>query len=113
MAAIGLYGVLAYYVTRRTQEIGVRVALGATGANVMRSVVGRGLLLVTIGLAIGIPASAAVTRLLRAQLFEVAPNDAVTYTGVIALLLVIGAVACLVPARRAVRIDPVVALKAE
>jgi predicted permease len=113
LAAIGLYGVLAYYVTRRTQEIGVRVALGATGADVMRSVVGRGLLLVTLGLAIGIPASAAVTRLLRAQLYEVAPTDAVTYAGVIALLLVIGAVACLVPARRAVKIDPVVALRAE
>jgi putative ABC transport system permease protein len=113
LAAIGLYGVLAYYVTRRTQEIGVRVALGATAGHVVRSVVGRGLLLVAIGLVIGLPGSIAVTRLLRSQLYEVAPTDPVTYTGVAALLLVIGTVACLVPARRAVSIDPVNALKVE
>ncbi len=113
LAAIGLYGVLAYYVTRRTQEIGVRVAFGATAGHVLRSVVGRGLILVSAGLAIGLPVSAGVTRLIRSQLYEVAPTDPLTYIGVIACLLIIGTVACLVPARRAVRIDPVIALKAE
>ncbi len=113
LAAFGLYGVLAYYVTRRTQEIGVRVALGATGGNVMRSVVGRGLVLVVAGLAVGLPASVVVTRVLRSQLYEVAPTDPLTYAGVVLCLLLTGTVACLVPARRAVRIDPVVALKAE
>jgi len=113
LAAIGLYGVLAYYVTRRTREIGVRVALGASGASVTRSVVGRGLILVSAGLAIGLPVSVVVTRVLRSQLYEVALTDPLTYAGVVALLLIIGTVACLVPARRAVRIDPVVALRAE
>jgi putative ABC transport system permease protein len=113
LATFGLYGVLAYYVTRRTQEIGVRVALGATGSNVMWSVVGRGLVLVAAGLAVGLPASVVVTRVLRSQLYEVVPTDPLTYAGVVVCLLLTGTVACLVPARRAVRIDPVVALKAE
>jgi predicted permease len=113
LAAIGLYGVLAYYVTRRTQEIGVRVAFGATGGNVIRSVVGRGLVLVAAGLAIGLPGSVGIAQLLQSQLYDVAPTDLLTYTCVVACMLVIGTVACLVPVRRAVRIDPVVALKAE
>ena len=113
LAMIGLYGVLAYYVARRTQEIGVRVAFGATGGDVVRSVIGRGLLFVSAGLAIGLPCSVAVTRLLRSQLYEVAPTDPLTYASVVACLLLVGTVACLVPARRAVRIDPVDALRAE
>jgi len=113
LAAIGLYGVLAYYVTRRTQEIGVRVAFGATGGRVIRSVVSRGLVLVSAGLAIGLPSSVAVARLLQSQLYEVAPTDLLTYTCVVACMLVIGTLACLIPVRRAVRVDPVAALKAE
>jgi predicted permease len=113
LAVIGLYGVLAYYVTRRTQEIGVRMAFGANRGHVIRSVVGRGIVLVSGGLAIGLPASLAVTRLLQAQLYEVGPTDPLTLTGVVSCLLVVGTLACLLPALRAVRIDPVVALRAE
>jgi putative ABC transport system permease protein len=113
LAAIGLYGVLAYYVARRTREIGVRVAFGATGGQVRRSVVGRGLALVMIGLAIGLPASIAATRILRSQLYDVVTTDPLTYLGVVASLLLVGTAACLVPARKAMKVDPVVALKAE
>jgi predicted permease len=113
LTVIGLYGVLAYYVTRRTQEIGVRVAFGATGGHVIRSVVSRGLTLVVGGLAIGLPGSVGVTRLLQSQLYEVAPTDLLTLTGVVTCLLLVGTLACVVPARRALSIDPVVALRAE
>ncbi len=113
LAAVGLYGVLAYYVTRRTQEIGIRVAFGATGSNVFRLVVGRGLILVLAGLAIGLPGSVGVAHLLRSRLYEVAPTDLLSLTGVIVCLLLVGTLACVVPASRALRIDPVVALRAE
>lgn len=113
LAMIGLYGVLAYFVTSRTQEIGVRVAFGASGGHVIRLVISRGLVLVASGLAIGLPGSVAVTRTLRSQLYEVAPTDPLAITGVVACMLLVGTLACLFPARRAARLDPVVALKAE
>lgn len=113
LAMIGLYGVLAYFVTSRTQEIGVRVAFGASGGHVIRLVISRGLVLVSSGLAVGLPGSVAVTRMLRSQLYEVAPTDPLAITGVVTCMLLVGTLACLFPARRAARLDPVVALKAE
>jgi hypothetical protein len=113
LACIGLYGLLAYEVSRRTREIGIRMALGAQAANVLRSVVTRGLILALIGAAIGTAASLAVTRYLGSMLFRIKPNDPLTLFGVCALLLVVALAACYVPARRATRVDPLVALRYE
>jgi ABC-type antimicrobial peptide transport system permease subunit len=111
MAAAGLYGVIAYTVTQRTQEIGVRVALGAEPRSVVRLVAAEGLRLTAVGMAAGTLAAAAVSRAMRSVLFEVSPADPVTY---IAVLLVFAATACaalVVPARRALRVDPITALR--
>jgi len=113
LAAIGLYGLLAYEVSRRTREIGIRMALGARAANVLRSVVSRGLILALIGAAIGTAASLAVTRYLGSMLFRVKPNDPLTLLGVCVLLLVVAVVACYVPALRATQVDPLVSLRYE
>ncbi|MFG1690983.1 ADOP family duplicated permease [Gemmatimonadota bacterium] len=113
LSMTGLYAVLAYYVSCRTREIGIRVAFGATAVHVMKSVLSRGLVLVAGGLAVGLGCAFGVTRLLQAQLYEVGVTDPVTFLGVGAALLVIGAVASLVPARRATRVDPVRAMQVE
>lgn len=113
LAVGGVYGILAFQVARRTHEIGIRVALGASTAHVTRSVLRHGLLLVGGGLVIGVPCALAATGALRSQLYSIESTDPVTY-GVVALcFLLIGALACLVPARRALRVDPVRALQAE
>ncbi len=106
LSAVGLYGVLAYQVSRRTREIGVRMALGASEASVSGEVVKGGLRLVTIGLALGIPASVFASRLVRGMLFGVGPSDPLTYLGVAAFFVTVATVACLMPARRAARVDP-------
>ncbi len=113
LAAIGLYGVVAYNVARRLHEIGIRIALGATGASVVQLVFRKAMLLVTIGLALGLAGAAALTRLLRQQLFGIEPTDAFTYVGVCICFLLIGTLACLLPALRAVRVDPVEAFREE
>ena len=113
LSMTGLYAVLAYYVSRRTREIGIRVAFGATGVHVMRSVLGRGLKLVTIGLGVGLATAFGVTRLLQAQLYQVGATDPATFVGVGMGLLVIGVMASLIPARRATRVDPVRAMQVE
>ena len=113
LAVTGTYGLVAYAVARRTSEIGVRIALGASSWDILRAVAGRGLLLAGAGVALGVAGSLALTRVLKAQLFETSPTDAVTFAGVSALLLAISALASYVPARRAMRVDPVAALRAE
>jgi predicted permease len=113
LSAVGLYGVIAYSVTQRTREIGVRVALGADHRSVERLVVGEGLRLTTVGLVVGILSALASTRLLASLLYGVSPADPASYVGIGLLVVVIASVASWIPARRAVRIDPVAALRAE
>jgi putative ABC transport system permease protein len=113
LAAIGLYGVLAYQVARRLHEIGVRIALGATSSNVVRLVFQKGMLLVALGLGLGLIVALWATRLLEQQLFSIVSTDPATYIGVAVCFVFVGAMACLVPAMRAVRIDPVEAFRGE
>ena len=113
LAAIGLYGLLAHEVARGTREIGIRVALGAPAGQVLGRVVRQGVVLAVIGLAIGAAGSLAVTRLLGTMLFEVKPGDPVTLIGVSLLLMLVALAACYIPARRASRVEPLVALRHE
>ncbi len=113
LAALGIYGVLANAVAQQTQEIGVRVALGATGFDVMWMVLGRALALMGIGLAIGIAGALALTRTMASLLFEVRPTDVTSFAGAIAGLFAVALIASLVPAWRATRVDPIIALRAE
>lgn len=113
LATIGVYGVMSYSVARRSQEMGVRMALGARSGQVVRFVLGQGMRTIAIGLAIGIAGAFGVTRLLRTQLFGVGPTDPVTFVWVPVALAVVAFVACYLPARRASRVDPVAALRAE
>jgi putative ABC transport system permease protein len=111
LAAVGVYGVMAYSVRERTQEIGVRMALGATAASVLRLMLGQALQLVVIGIAVGLIAAGALTRLLEQLLFEVEPLDPWTFAATALVLLVVATVAAYVPARRAMRMAPVDALR--
>jgi predicted permease len=113
LAAIGLYGVIAYSVSQRTQEIGIRLAIGAQRRDVMRLVLGGGLRLVIAGVIVGLIGAAALTRLLQSMLFGVTAHDPLVFAGNAALLIAVATVACLVPALRATRVDPIVALRAE
>jgi len=113
LAAVGLYAVLAYYVAGRRHEIGIRMALGASSGDVVELVLKRGLALVAIGLVLGAAGSLALTRLLRDMLFQVEPTDLTTYVAVAFVFLIVGTVACLLPAWRALRVDPMSALQSE
>jgi hypothetical protein len=113
LAAVGLYGVMAYAVARRTSEIGIRMALGAERGSVLRMVVRETLALMVAGIALGIPAAIAATRLLRSALFGVEPGDPATVATVTAILLAVALFAGYIPARRASAVDPVVALRHE
>jgi predicted permease len=113
LAAVGIYGVTSYTTRQRTHEIGIRVALGATRADILRLVLSRGMMLTAIGLAIGLALSFGATRFMKSQLLGVTSTDALTFTLVAVLLSVVALVACFVPARRAMRVDPMVALRYE
>lgn len=113
LAGIGIYGVMAYVVTQRTTEIGVRMALGATPAEVFRLVLGDGLRITAIGVALGIGGSLMVARSLTTLLFGVTPGDPRTFAATAGLLLLVASAACFIPARRATQVDPMVALRAD
>jgi putative ABC transport system permease protein len=113
LATAGVFGVMAYSVSRRTREIGVRVALGATRRDVLRMILGQGLRTIFIGVAIGIAASLLLTRTMQSLLFDVTPTDPLTFAGVTLLLVATALLACYIPARRATRVDPIVALRCE
>ena len=113
LAMVGIYGVISYSVTQATQEIGIRMALGARRGDVLRIVFGYAGVLMAAGLALGVVAALAAGRLLAAQLFEVKPTDPATYAAVASVLLATGLLACTIPALRAMRVDPLVALRNE
>jgi ABC-type antimicrobial peptide transport system permease subunit len=113
LSAIGIYGVLSYLVSRRTREIGIRLAIGAGRLQVLRLVLGSGLVLAFIGVAVGLMAAFVVTRFMSALLHDVSPGDPLTFVSVALVLTMVAILASLVPAWRATRVDPVVALKAE
>jgi ABC-type antimicrobial peptide transport system permease subunit len=113
LACLGIYGVMAFLVARRTPEIGIRMALGATPTTVVQMIFVESALLVLGGIAFGLPATLAATRLIASQLFGVGPADPVTIGGATLLMTTLAATAGFLPARRATRVDPVIALRSE
>jgi ABC-type antimicrobial peptide transport system permease subunit len=113
VALLGVYGVISYSVARRTQEIGVRMALGAARGNVLRMILRQGLTLVSIGAAIGTVGALGATRVLASELYGVTVTDPLSFLAVFVLMLAIGCMACWFPARRAMQVDPLVALRYE
>ena len=113
LSVTGIFGLAAYSVTKRLRELGIRMALGAQRTNLMRLVVRQGLVLALVGAVIGVGASMAATRLMASMLYGVRPNDPGTFATVLVLLLLVAFAACVIPARRAMRIDPMVALREE
>ena len=111
LALIGTYGLMSYSVNQRRREIGIRVALGAQGNDVMRLIIRQGMVLVGIGVAVGVLLSFGATRLFATLLFGVSTTDPVTFIGVPAMLMLIGLIASYLPARRVLRVDPVAALR--
>jgi putative ABC transport system permease protein len=113
LAAIGLFGVIAYAVGERTREIGIRIALGAKPREIFRLVVGQGMVLALVGLLVGLPLALGMGRAVAGLLYGVAPNDFATFAGVAGMLAAVALAACYIPARRAMRVDPVIALRCE
>jgi putative ABC transport system permease protein len=113
LATAGIYGVMAYFVTQRTREIGVRIALGAQWRDVLKLILRSGMTLVVLGLTIGLAGALALTRLMATLLFEVSPTDPITFGGVALCVILATLLACYIPARRATKVDPMVALRYE
>jgi ABC-type antimicrobial peptide transport system permease subunit len=113
LAAVGTYGVLSYLVTERQREIGIRMALGANRSSVLGMVLRQGLTTTAVGLVLGIAGALGLTRLASSLLFEVAPTDPATFGAVAGVITLVALVACVVPARRATKVDPMVALREE
>jgi putative ABC transport system permease protein len=113
LAALGIYGVISYSVSQRTRELGIRIALGATQERVVRLVLGQGMALTSVGIAAGLVGAYWLVRLLASMLFGVTATDAPTFAGVSVVLLGVAGAASYLPARRAARVDPVTAMRAE
>jgi putative ABC transport system permease protein len=113
LAAVGIYGVISYSVAQRTREVGIRMALGAQTIDVIKLVVRDGLKLVVIGVLVGLGGAVMLTRLMTTLLFGVAPTDSLTYGAVTVILIAVALAACYIPARRATKVDPLVALRFE
>jgi len=113
LACVGIYGVISYLTGQRIHEIGVRMALGAQRSDVLRLVMGHGARMALIGVAIGIGTALGLTRLIANQLFGVSAHDPLTFAGVAVLLIIVALAACYIPARRAMRVDPMIALRCE
>src|SRR5262249_48492350 len=111
LAAVGVYGVLAFSVSQRRQEMGVRIALGAQQRDVLRLVVGQGLSLAAVGVCAGLVGAFGITRVIASLLYNVTPTDPISFGGVSVFLAAIAAVASYIPARRAMKVDPIVALR--
>ncbi len=113
LTVTGIYSVISYTVSHHTREIGIRMALGAQGRDVLKLIVGKGMLLTMIGIALGLLGAFGITRVMQALLFDVSATDWVTFTAVATLLAFVGLLAAAIPARRATKVDPLVALRYE